>query len=903
MSKLSSTNSWRNGSKEEVSEPPQVKKAVSEREKATKVLVRGDKLRQLLNKTPFDNVEIQKLCDHYHKARVSEPFSDQRRPYVKESEGMCHEAFRQTFGMTRFLSNRLFEWVLTTPDLINLHGSSNIVNPTNVKKTKSLSFEEFIEAVVYVCPRASDEEKIRLAFSLFDRNQDGYISQGEFESLLMACLYDETKKKRSNKKFKTNEMQRVWENNRDQFKFRRRKHRMVMPRMWGITGIKEKKVDYQMFKRVVQDSKYYTSFIQALTMRKHWLLKILGAGKAKETLEPEEDALHDFLSEITDLDEDLNRIREILQDNLVSKVQDLRNLNVKDYVRMGLKTSTGQKMRSALLEGYTWEDHKKLSPFKCKCIRMTILWLVLILGGIVGFLLTMDKSSNSYKKFPSLTLLGYCAATVTIVSTILMLLSQPQRLVIDRLRRTCLEHLFPLSKINWLSKICCTVLLIAAITHVVCYTHISKALRPTGSKLKANNISGGLALICLCILTLGQYAKTCEQSFANLLNKFGLPFYSLLVLHCLSRVYSTHCGWLVMSPFFLLNLYEWWISRTQGKKKIKVSNSVVCFGRVIKIEINDSAMKYLPGQYVKVRCPKISRSEWRNLYITSAPSSGLLSVHVEVKGKWSNQFYELYRQTIKYPLYMIGPFGPGVKKNYRHVILIASAQGSSPMASVVQDMVEKLIDQNSPVEKIYFYWILKHVANMQWFLEMVDKTTRQINKTRFETEIFLMSGSGDLNIGLNIIMGMHAQHGTGALQHGTGALSGETKEARDGEKTGPTLFSGGTVDEPSELTNLVERATNQAPPTNEKRRFSAAAEESWYTQSRLNMCRPDFHRVFQKVRYEVLSKARGTDHESLVGVYYFGDVATSKRITHFCTEYSDKAVTFELTDEIVGENK
>lgn len=867
MSKKSSNSSWKSGSKDAETEPIEVKKAVAEREKATKVLVRGDKLRQLLNKTPFDNVEIQKLCAHYHKARVSERFSagDHRGSYVKESEGMCPEAFRQTFGMTRFLSNRLFEWVLTTPDLINLHGSSNIIKPTNVKKTKALSFEEFIEAVVYVCPRASDEEKIRLAFSLFDRNQDGYISQGEFESLLMACLYDETKKKRSNntyrensRKFKNNEMQRVWENNRDQ-------------------------VDYEMFKRVVQDSKYYTSFIQALTMRKHWLLKILGAGKAKETLEPEEDALQDFLSEITDLDEDLNRIREILQDNLVSKVQDLRNLNAKDYVRMGLKTSTGQKMRSALLEGYTWEDPKKLSPFKCKCIRMTILWIVLILGGIAGFFFTMDKSANSYKKSPRLTVLGFCAAAVTIVSTILMLLTQPQRLVSDRLRRTCLEHLFPLSKINWLSKICCTVLLIAAIIHVVCYTQISKALRPTGSKLKANNISGGLALICLCILTLGQYAKTCEQSFAILLNKFGLPFYSLLVLHCLSRVYSTHYGWLVISPFVLLVLYEWWLSRKQGKVKIKVSNSVVCFGRVIKIEINDSDMKYLPGQYVKVRCPKISRSEWRNLYITSAPSSGLLSVHVEVKGKWSDQFYELYRQTIEYPLYIIGPFGPGVKKNYRHVILIASAQGSLPMASVVQDMVEKLIDQNSPVDKIYFYWILKQVANMQWFLEMIDKTTRQINKTRFETEIFLMSGSGDLNIGLNIIMGMHAQHGTAALS------GGETKEA--------------AVDQPTELTNLVERATSLVPSRKEGRRFSAAAEESWYIQSRLTMCRPDFHRVFQKVRYEVQSKATDKDHESLVGVYYFGDVATSKRITHFCTEYSDKVVTFELTDEIVGENK
>merc|ERR1719193_2726487 len=482
------------------------------------------------------------------------------------------------------------------------------------------------------------------------------------------------------------------------------------------------------------------------------------------------------------------------------------------------------------------------------------------------------------------------------LSTILMLLVQPQRLVLDRLRRTRLEHLLPLSNIDWLSKICCTVLLVAAIVHVVCYTEISKSLKPTGARFKANNISGGLALICLCILTLGQYAMTCEQSFANILNSFGMPFYTLFAMHCLNRVYSTHYGWLVVSPFFLLVLYDWWFSRKQGKKKIKVTSADVCFGRVIEIQIKDSDITYLPGQFIKVRCPKISRSSWHNLYITSAPSSGIIRLHIEVKGKWSNAFYELFRQTIEHPLRMIGPYGPGVQSNYRHVILIASAHGSLPMASVVQDMVEKLIDQNSPVEKIYFYWILKQVANMQWFLEMIDKTTRQINKTRFEAEIFLMSGSGDLNIGLNIIMGMHAQHGNPAL-------SGETKEAHDSEKTGSTLF-GGAVDQPSELTNLMERTTSQVPPTEQNiRRFSAAAEESWYMQSRLTMCRPDFHRVFEKVRYEVQSKARDKDHESLVGVYYFGDVATSKRITHFCTEYSDKLVAFELTDEIVCENK
>jgi len=880
MNKSTTSSSWRSNKDAKV-ETNVLRIAGRAREKATKVLVQGDTLRQLLQKTPFDNVEIQKLCAHYHKARTEGLEGHPLRAYAQDSEGMCHESFMHTFGMTRFLSNRLFEWVLTTPDLINLHGNTNIIKPTNVKKRKTLSFDEFIEAVVYVCPRASDEEKIRLAFSLFDRNQDGYISQGEFESLLMACLYDETKKKRSNMKFKNSEVQRVWENKRDQ-------------------------VDYEMFKQVVQDSKYYNSFIQALTMRKHWLLNILGDGKEKELVEPEEDVLHNFLSEMTDLDEDINRIREILQDNLVSKVQDLRNLNAKDYVRMGLKSTTGQKMRNALRKGYTWEDKKKLSPFKSKCIRMTVLWIILVIAVIAGFVSTMDPSSKSYKTAPILTLVGFCAAALTTLSTILMLLAQPQRLVLDRLRRTRLEHLLPLSNIDWLSKICCTVLLVAAITHVVCYTEISKSLKPTGTRFKANNISGGLALICLCILTLGQYAMTCEQSFANILNSFGMPFYTLFAMHCLNRVYSTHYGWLVVSPFFLLVLYDWWFSRKQGKKKIKVTSADVCFGRVIEIQIKDSDITYLPGQFIKVRCPKISRSSWHNLYITSAPSSGIIRLHIEVKGKWSNAFYELFRQTIEHPLRMIGPYGPGVQSNYRHVILIASAHGSLPMASVVQDMVEKLIDQNSAVDKIYFYWILKQVANMQWFLEMIDKTARQIHKSRFETEIFLMSGSGDLNIGLNIIMGMHARHSESILR------AEDTKES-------PKGFSGGAVDVPSELSTLVEQADREALlPSSE--RFVDPAAESWRIKSRLTMCRPDFHRVFQKVRYEVELKAThnekirkkscmscmsGTDMEqqSIVGVYYFGDLATCKRITHFCTEYSDNAVAFELTEEILGEKK
>jgi len=877
MNKSSTSSSWRSNKDAKV-ETNVLRIAGRAREKATKVLVQGDKLRQLLQKTPFDNVEIQKLCAHYHKARTEGLEGLPLRAYAQESEGMCHESFMHTFGMTRFLSNRLFEWVLTTPDLITLHGNTNIIKPTDVKKRKTLSFDEFIEAVVYVCPRASDEEKIRLAFSLFDRNQDGYISQGEFESLLMACLYDETKKKRSNMKFKNSEMQRVWENKRDQ-------------------------VDYEMFKQVVQDSKYYNSFIQALTMRKHWLLNILGDGKEKELVEPEEDALLNFLSEMTDLDEDINRIREILQDNLVSKIQDLRNLNTKDYVRMGLKSTTGQKMRNALRKGYTWEDKKKLSPFKSKCIRMTVLWIILVIAVFIGFVSTMDLSSKSYKKAPILTLVGFCAAALTTLSTILLLLAQPQRLVLDRLRRTRLEHLLPLSNIELLSKICCTVLLLAAITHVVCYTEISKSLKPTGGRFKANNISGGLTLICLCILTLGQYAVTCEQSFANILKSFGMPFYTLFAMHCLNRVYSTHYGWLIVSPFFLLVLYDWWFSREQGKKKIKVAKADVCFGRVIELQIKDSGMTYLPGQYIKVRCPKISLSGWHNLYITSAPSSGIIRLHIEVKGKWSNEFYEVFRQTVEHPLRMIGPYGPGVQSNYRHVILIASAHGSLPMASVVQDMVEKLIDQNSAVDKIYFYWILKQVANMQWFLEMIDKTARQIDKSRFETEIFLMSGSGDLNIGLNIIMGMHARHGDSIMEE-------DTKDSPNG----------GVVDVPSELSTLVEQANDREALLPSSERFADPAAESWRIQSRLTMCRPDFHRVFRKVRYEVQLKAthnekirkkscmscmsgKDMEQQSIVGVYYFGDLATCKRITHFCTEYSDNAVAFELTEEILGEKK
>jgi respiratory burst oxidase len=118
--------------------------------------------------------------------------------------------------------------------------------------------------------------------------------------------------------------------------------------------------------------------------------------------------------------------------------------------------------------------------------------------------------------------------------------------------------------------------------------------------------------------------------------------------------------------------------------------------KVVELILRSSAYKYRPGQYAEIQIPELSRYEWHPFTIASAPNSdNTVSFCIKALGRWTNGLFDLADtfqggdvEEPKAPLSMTvnlrGPFGAPAQNylNYRHLVVIGSGIGVTPLLSV-----------------------------------------------------------------------------------------------------------------------------------------------------------------------------------------------------------------------------
>ncbi|CAG2256555.1 CYBB [Mytilus edulis] len=120
--------------------------------------------------------------------------------------------------------------------------------------------------------------------------------------------------------------------------------------------------------------------------------------------------------------------------------------------------------------------------------------------------------------------------------------------------------------------------------------------------------------------------------------------------------------------------------------------------------------KMLPGQYIFVHCPSISKLEWHPFTLTSAPEDDYFSIHVRRAGDWTDALAKAchiddddYTATSKLPMLAVdgpfgtatedifwlavdGPFGTATEDIfwYEVDVFVAAGIGVTPFASILK---------------------------------------------------------------------------------------------------------------------------------------------------------------------------------------------------------------------------
>jgi NADPH oxidase len=99
---------------------------------------------------------------------------------------------------------------------------------------------------------------------------------------------------------------------------------------------------------------------------------------------------------------------------------------------------------------------------------------------------------------------------------------------------------------------------------------------------------------------------------------------------------------------------------------------------------------FIPGQYIKMNVPDVSRWQWHPFTLTSAPEEDHLSIHVNRSGAWTNKLANALKNVVleEYKIHVDGPYGCA-SQEYRHyqaIICIGAGIGQTPFASILKSL-------------------------------------------------------------------------------------------------------------------------------------------------------------------------------------------------------------------------
>ncbi|XP_033635481.1 cytochrome b-245 heavy chain-like [Asterias rubens] len=177
---------------------------------------------------------------------------------------------------------------------------------------------------------------------------------------------------------------------------------------------------------------------------------------------------------------------------------------------------------------------------------------------------------------------------------------------------------------------------------------------------------------------------------------------------------------------------------------------------VIELQMKKQGFKMLPGQYIFLLCPSISRIQWHPFTLTSAPEEDYLSIHVRIVGDWTMKLKESVggdqegeQPVARLPKVAIdGPFGTASIDifEYEVGICVGAGIGVTPFASILKSISERILtpDSDLKLKKVYFFWICRDTNAFEWFTELLTSLETRLaesGRSEFlEYHIYLTRG-------------------------------------------------------------------------------------------------------------------------------------------------------------------
>ncbi|XP_033102210.1 cytochrome b-245 heavy chain-like [Anneissia japonica] len=257
----------------------------------------------------------------------------------------------------------------------------------------------------------------------------------------------------------------------------------------------------------------------------------------------------------------------------------------------------------------------------------------------------------------------------------------------------------------------------------------------------------------------------------------------------------------VAGPLFLYFI-ERLIRFVRSCQSVTITRVVKHPSRVFELRMKKKGFEMLAGQYIFLKCPRISHLQWHPFTLTSSPDEDFFSVHIRTAGDWTTSLSMAVGATSKDPIAaedlprvaVDGPFGTASIDIFKYQVgmCVAAGIGVTPFASILKSIWYKIRegDEELKLRKVYFFWVCPDTNAFEWFSELLEN---------LETEMADQGRSDFLNYNIYLTRGWSSKQAKNIYlqeEENTDAITGLRQKTHYGRPVWDNIFKQIASDNP-----------------------------------------------------------------------------------------------------------
>ncbi|KAK3098182.1 hypothetical protein FSP39_016935 [Pinctada imbricata] len=413
--------------------------------------------------------------------------------------------------------------------------------------------------------------------------------------------------------------------------------------------------------------------------------------------------------------------------------------------------------------------------------RLDIFWLILYTLVTAGIFIERAQYYTNEREHGGLRRIAGWGVSITRGAASVMMFTYTSlmvtmcRNIITHLRESIFHRFIPFDSAHLFHKYIASIAILFTVVHCVghgfnfyhictqppadvsCYFREYKRFTdvlPTFSYWAFGTITGmtGIILVYIVIYMVIfalPYARRHLHNMFNFTHKFYILLYIFMFLHGAGR--------LVQPPYFhyfflgpaLVFIFDKSLTLRRRKRELKVLKTEILPSDVLSLTFKKPLdFNYISGQWVRIACPALSRSEYHPFTLTSAPHEDTISLHIRAVGPWTMNLRSIFdkantanSKVVEPKLFLDGPFGEGHQDWYKYPVsvLVGGGIGVTPFASILKDIVHKVSNSKGSFncKKIYFLWVTRTQKQFEWFTDIIREVEKKDKHNLVDIHIFV----------------------------------------------------------------------------------------------------------------------------------------------------------------------